>query len=162
VLVTIDITVMKALGVLATKRLNLGLDFQVWCQGAEGGFRKVSGLDLSGQFRINLNDLRVRDLSLFGGDFNGDGRADFVQLGRGKNVTVHHGRADCSFPAQPDRKIRLESEPRDLSLVRIRDFNGDGRSDLLVVHPRPAKDKDPGLAPPVRLEFHWSDKGGAR
>ena len=162
VLVTIDITVMKALGVLATKRLNLGLDFQVWCQGAEGGFRKVSGLDLSGQFRINLNDLRVRDLSLFGGDFNGDGRADFVQLGRGRNVTVHYGRQDCSFPAQPDRKIRLESEPRDLSLVRIRDFNGDGRSDLLVVHPRTTRDRDPGLAPPVRLEFHWSDKGGAR
>lgn len=162
VLVTIDITVMKALGVLATKRLNLGLDFQVWCQGAEGGFRKVNGLDLSGQFRINLNDLRLRDLSLFAGDFNGDGRADFVQLGRGKNVTVHYGRADCSFPTRPDRKVRLEAEPRDLSLVRIRDFNGDGRSDLLVVHPRAAKDRDPGLAPPVRLEFHWSGEGGSR
>jgi FG-GAP-like repeat len=161
VLVTIDITLMKALGVLATKRLNLGLDFQVWCQGPQGGFRKVSGLDLSGQFRINLNDLRVRDMSLFSGDFNGDGRADFVQLGRGKNVTVHYGRADCSFPTQPDRKIRLESEPRDLTLVRIRDFNGDGRSDLLVVHPRSVKDRDPGLAPPVRMEFHLSDKGGA-
>ena len=82
--------------------------------------------------------------------------------GRGRNVTVHYGRQDCSFPAQPDRKIRLESEPRDLSLVRIRDFNGDGRSDLLVVHPRTTRDRDPGLAPPVRLEFHWSDKGGAR
>ncbi|HEV2846548.1 MAG TPA: VCBS repeat-containing protein, partial [Thermoanaerobaculia bacterium] len=162
VLVTIDITMMKALGVLATKRLNLGLDFQVYCQKADGGFRTVSGLDLSGQFRINLNDLRVRDLSLFSGDFNGDGRADFVQLGRGKNVTVHYGRQDCSFPTQPDRKIRLEGEPRDLTLVRIRDFNGDGRSDLLVVHPRTAKDRDPGLAPPVRLEFHLSDKGGTR
>jgi FG-GAP-like repeat len=162
VLVTIDITLMKALGVLATKRLNLGLDFQVWCQGEQGGFRKVSGLDLSGQFRINLNDLRVRDMSLFGGDFNGDGRADFVQLGRGKNVTVHYGRQDCSFPTQPDRKIRLESEPRDLTLVRIRDFNGDGRSDLLVVHPRSVKDRDPGLAPPVRMEFHLSGKGDSK
>lgn len=165
VLVTIDITLMKALGVLATKRLNLGLDFQVYCQKDDGGFRAVTGLDLSGQYRINLNDLRVRDLSLFSGDFNGDGRADFVQLGRGKNVTLHYGRQDCSFPSQPDRKIRLESEPKDLTLVRIRDFNGDGRSDLLVVHPRPAKDRDPGLAPPVRLEFHLSglsEKGGAR
>ena len=78
----------------------------------------------------------MSQLSLFSGDFDGDGRADFVQIGRGKRVTIHRGRADCSFPAEPDMAFDLREEPRDLSLVRIRDLDGDGRSDLHDHHPQ--------------------------
>jgi VCBS repeat protein len=149
--------VAKLLGSLATKRLTVGLDFHVWCQQPDGGFRAVKGLDLSGTFRLNLNDLRVSQLSLFSGDFDGDGRADFVQIGRGHRVTVHRGRPDCGFPAAPDLAFDLREEPRDLSLVQIRDLDGDRRSDLLVVQPKGAAEA--GFAAPVRLEVYLSSGG---
>ncbi len=157
VTMTLDLGVTKLLGSLATKRLNVGLDFHVWCQEKDGGFRAVKGLDLSGTFRFDLNDLRVSQISLFSGDFDGDGRADFVQIGRGKRVTIHRGRPDCSFPADPDMAFDLREEPRDLSLVRIRDLDGDGRADLYVVHPQRAVEE--GFVPPVRMDLYLSGGG---
>ena len=156
--VTMDVGVAKVLGSLATKRLTIGLDFHVWCQQKDGSFRPVKGLDLSGSFKVDLNDLRVSQLSLFNGDFDGDGKADFVQLGRGKRVTIHRGRADCSFPAEPDMSFDLKEEPRDLSLVQIRDLDGDGRSDIMVTHPQRAVEE--GFVQPVRLDLYLS--GGAK
>jgi hypothetical protein len=158
VTVTMDIGLPKLLGSLATKRLTVGLDFHVWCQEKDGSFRPVKGLDLSGTFRLDLDGLRVSQLSLFSGDFDGDGIADFVQIGRGKRVTIHRGRPDCSFPAQPDMAFDLREEPRDLSLVRIRDLDGDGRSDLMIITPRRAAEE--GFVPPVRLDLYLS--GGAK
>jgi len=157
VTVTMDLGVTKLLGSLATKRLTVGLDFHVWCQEKDGGFRPVKGLDLSGTFRVDLNDLRVSQLSLFSGDFDGDGRADFVQIGRGKRVTIHRGRPDCSFPADPDMAFDLREEPRDLSLVRIRDLDGDGRADLYVINPQRAVEE--GFVPPVRMDLYLSGGG---
>jgi hypothetical protein len=154
VTMTMDIGLSKILGSLATKRLNIGIDFHVWCQQKDGTFRAVKGLDLAGNFRVNLNDLRVSQLSLFSGDFDGDKRADFVQIGRGRRVTVHRGRADCGFPSAPDFGFNLREEPRDLSLVQIRDLDGNGRSDLLLVQPKGAA--EPGFAPPVRLDLYLS------
>jgi hypothetical protein len=158
VTLTLEFSLLKMMTVIATKRLTLGLDFHVWCQQPDGDFRQVPGLDLSGKFRINLNDLRIGRLSQFAGDFDGDGRADFVQAGRGKQVTIHRGRADCSYPTSPDLTIELEEEPRDLALLKVLDLDGDGRSDLSVVNPRPAP--EPGVTPPVRLDLYLS--GGAR
>jgi hypothetical protein len=158
VTVTMDVGLPKLLGSLATKRLTVGLDFHVWCQQPDGAFRAVKGLDLSGSFRFDLDDMRVSQLSLFSGDFDGDGRADYVQLGRGKRVSIHRGRADCSFPAKPDMAFNLRDEPRDLSLVQIRDLDGDGRSDLLVVQPQRAPEE--GFTAPVRLDLYLS--GGAK
>jgi hypothetical protein len=156
--VTMDVGVAKVLGSLATKRLTIGLDFHVWCQQKDGSFRPVKGLDLSGSFKVDLNDLRVSQLSLFNGDFDGDGKADFVQLGRGKRVTIHRGRADCSFPAEPDMSFDLKEEPRDLFLVQIRDLDGDGRSDIMVTYPQRAAEE--GFVQPVRLDLYLS--GGAK
>ncbi len=158
VTVTMDVGMMKVLSSLATKRLTVGLDFHVWCQQQDGAFRPVKGLDLTGSFRVDLNDLRVSQLSLFSGDFDGDGKFDFVQLGRGKRVTIHRGRADCSFPDDPDLSFDLRDEPRDLSLVQIRDLDGDGRADLLVIQPQRASEE--GFTPPVRLDLYLS--GGGR
>jgi hypothetical protein len=160
VTVTTDLTIPKIMGSVATKRLTLGLDFHVWCQDQTGNLRRVSGLDLSGKFRLNFNDLRVSQLSLFSGDFDGDGRSDFVQLGRGKAVTIHRGRGDCSFPKEPDLSVTLKEEPLDLSLIQIRDLNGDKRSDLMVLHPRGASEA--GMAAPVRLDLYLSTSGEVR
>jgi hypothetical protein len=118
----------------------------------------VTGLDLAGHFRFNLNDLKINQLALFAGDFNGDGRADFVQLGRGKEVSIHFGRSDCSFPSRPDYTLTLREEAKDVALVQVRDLDGDGRADLMIVQPRAPS--EPALAPPVRLDLYLS--GGPR
>lgn len=157
VTITMDVGIPKLLGSLATKNLTVGLDFHVWCQQKDGAFRAIKGLDLFGSFRFDLNNLRVSQLSLFSGDFDGDGRADFVQLGRGKKVSIHRGRADCSFPGDPDLTFNLREEPRDLSLVQIRDLDGDGRSDLMIVQPQRASEE--GFVPPVRLDLYLSGGG---
>ena len=113
-----------------------------------------AGLDLAGKFNLNLNNLRVRHLSQFAGDFDGDGRADFVQLGRGKKVTIHQGHPGCRYPAAPDRTIKLERKLRHLGLARILDLDGDGRSDLYVVHPMKADDPEASI--PARVDLYLS------
>ncbi|MCG8458748.1 MAG: hypothetical protein MI919_20910 [Holophagales bacterium] len=154
VALTLDFSVFQIMRVMATRTLSIGLDFHLYCQTPEGHFRAVPGLDLSGKFKIHLDDVRLSQLSLFDGDFDGDGRADFVQLGRGKKVTIHRGRAGCSYPAAPDLQIRLEDEPRNLSLVKIDDLDGDGLSDLYIVQPN--RIDEPGITPPVRLDIYLS------
>ncbi len=154
VTLTLDFSLMQAVKILTTHRISIGLDFHVWCQDENGGFRAVRGLDLSGKFRLDLDDLAVGQMSQFAGDFDADGKADFVQLGRGRDVTIHRGRDGCVYPPEPDLKIRLEEEPRDLQLVRVDDFDGDDRTDLIVIQPQ--KITDPGVTPPVRLDLYLS------
>jgi len=158
-LVTVDlhISITRLLGGLTMGRVTLPMDFRVWCQTAQGELKAVSGLDLSGSFRVDLASLTLRNLPSFGGDFDGDGRVDFVQLGHGKQVTIHTGRPGCGFPASPDLTLELRDEPQHLGLVRVRDLDGDGRSDLMVVNPGEAPER--GVTPPARLDLYLS--GGA-
>lgn len=151
---TLDFSMLQAVRILATRTISIGLDFHLHCQGQDGSFRPVPELDLSGRFKVNLDDVRLSQLSLFDGDFNGDGRADFVQLGRGKTVSIHAGRPGCVYPRRPDLELRLDDEPRDLALVEIEDIDGDGFSDLRIVHPN--RVEEPGVTPPVRLELYLS------
>lgn len=151
---TLEFSMMQAVRILTVKSLNLGLDFHLWCQRADGSFHPVSGLDLSGRFRLQLNNLRLGHLSQFAGDFDGDGRADFVQMGRGKKVTIHLGREGCSYPPEPDLTLVLDEEPRDLGLVQVRDLNGDGRSDLVVIQPQRKREAE--LSPRARLDLYLS------
>ncbi len=155
--ITLEFSLLKALGILATQRINIGLDFHVWCQNGSGRFEPVEDLDLSGRFRLNLKNLRLGQLSQFAGDFDGDGKIDFVQIGRGRKVTIHRGGQDCRFPAEPDLSIRLRDEPKDLSLVQVRDLDGDGRADLMVTQPEGRQEM--GVTPRARLDLYLS---GAR
>lgn len=152
---TLDFSMFQVLRVMTTKTFGMGIDFHLFCLG-ESGYQPVQGLDLSGKFRIHLDDVRLSHLSLFEGDFDADGRRDFVQLGRGKDVTIHLGREGCRYPSDPDWKIRLEDEPANLALVRIEDFDGDGRSDLGVLQPLPRPED--GASRPVRLELYLSSQ----
>ena len=154
VTLTLQISVTRLLGGLAVGRVTLPMDFHVWCQEAGGAFRPVAGLDLSGKFRLDIGDLKVRNLPSFAGDFDGDGRTDFVQLGRGTKVTIHTGDAGCAFPSRADLTLRLKKEPEHIDLVRVEDFDGDGRSDLVVTHPLPRREAD--VVPPTRLDLYLS------
>ena len=160
ILTTLDFSMLQAIKIMTVQRIGIGLDFHLWCQAA-GGFRPVPGLDLSGKFNLNLNNLKIGHISQFEGDFDGDGRPEFVQMGRGRAVTIHRGRQDCGYNAQPDLAIQLEEEPRDLSLAQVRDLDGDKLSDLLVIQPQPVRrTDDKGVTQPVRLDLYLS--GGGR
>jgi hypothetical protein len=73
-------------------------------------------------------------------DVDGDGRADVVTAGR-HELRVFLQREDGRFPADPDRTLPLrllseEDHVRNSGGVRVdvRDWDGDGRADLLVSH----------------------------
>ena len=154
VALTLDFSLFQAVKVLTVRRIGVGLDFHVLCQEPDGRFRPVTGLDLSGKLQVDLDDIAIRHVSQFSGDFDGDGRIDFTQMGRGRTVTVHRGRADCSYPTRPDLSLELREEPRDLALVQIRDLDGDDLSDLLLIQPQAAKETS--VTPTVRLDLYLS------
>ncbi|MEA2562238.1 MAG: hypothetical protein QOH06_3742 [Acidobacteriota bacterium] len=151
---TLDFSMLQAVKVLTVQRISIGIDFHVQCQGPGSKFAPVKGLDLSGKFNLNLRNLQIGQISQFAGDFDGDGRADFTQMGRGKSVTIHRGRPDCSYPAQPDLTLELREAPRDLALVQVRDLDGDELTDLLVIQPQVVKEAN--VTPPVRLDLYLS------
>jgi hypothetical protein len=135
VAVTLDFSLFEAARVMTAKSVKLDLDFAVYRQEPGFVFRRVPGLDLSGQLRLHLDRLALGQLSSFAGDFDGDGRADFLQLGRGRAVSVHLGRPGARYAAAPDLTLELEREPADATLVRVADLDGDGRSDLAITEP---------------------------
>lgn len=160
VVMTLDFSMLQALKIMTVQRIGIGLDFHLYCQAA-GGFKPVRGLDLSGKFNLNLNNLKIGHVSQFAGDFDGDGRPEFVQMGRGKTVTIHRGRPDCNYAERPDLSVNLEEAPRDLGLAQVRDLDNDGLADLLVIQPQPPRrTDDKGVTQPVRLDLYLS--GGAR
>ena len=157
VAITLDFSLVPLIfRALVLGNISLRMDFHPYCQGAGGALGQVPDLDLSGKFKVNLRNVQVKHLSQFEGDFNGDGRADFIQLGRGKKVTIHQGGPGCSYPVEPDRQIRLEKEPKHLGLTRILDLDANGRSDLYVVHPM--KDPKSGESIPVRVDLYLSEE----
>ena len=95
--------------------------------------------------------------SLESADLDGDGRVDFVHLGRGKSITIHRGQPGGHYPERPDLSIALAEEPEDVMLVRVRDFDGDGRSDLAVT--RTIAPAEAGASAPARLELALSGDG---
>jgi len=158
VTVTLEFSVFQVIKILATKKIGIGFNFHVYAQQPDGSFREVPDLDLSEKLKFDLNNLEVGRFAQFAGDFDGDGRRDFVHLGRGKDVTVHRGQPGCVYPAHPDLVIPLEEEPPSLDLVRIEDLDGDGRADIRITRPR--ESNDPDLSAPARLDLHLS--GAAR
>jgi len=151
---TLDFSLFQAVRIMTTQRIGIGLDFHVFCQDGMGWFREVQGMDLSGKFKINLKNLQLGQLSQFAGDFDGDGRTDFLQIGRGKTVTIHRGQDGCRYPSTPDLTLKLREPPLDLGLVRVEDLNADGRSDLMIV--QPDREPEPGVSAPVRLDLYLS------
>ncbi len=135
VALSLDFSLFEAMRVLTTKSIKLGLDFGIYRQGAGLTFRPVPDLDLAGELRLRLDSLALGQLSSFAGDFDGDGRADFVQLGRGRKVTIHRGQPGARYAPAPDLVVTLEREPLDVALVAVNDLDGDGKSDLCVTQP---------------------------
>jgi hypothetical protein len=154
VTVTLEFSILQAVRVLATKRISIGLNFHVWAQAADGSFREVPNLDLSEKLKFDLNNIRLGRLAQFAGDFDGDGRIDFVHLGRGREVSIHRGQPGCRYPVKPDLVIELDEELQDLLLVRVKDYDRDGRADLSITRLMPVERQD--VTPPVALDLYLS------
>jgi hypothetical protein len=154
VTVTLDVGTWQLLRALSSKKLAVGLEFRVYAQGGDGGFRLVPDQVLQEKLNIDLNRLEISRLGQFQGDFDGDGRVDFVHLGRGKQVTIHRAGPGCRYPAKPDLELTLDEEPQDVMLVRVRDFDGDGRSDLAIT--RTSSGEEAGASAPVTLALYLS------
>ena len=154
VTVTLDFSVFQVVKILATKKLTVGVNFHVFAQQSDGSFREVPGMDLSEKLKLDLNNLKIGRFAQFAGDFDGDGRQDFVHLGRGTTITIHRGQPGCNYPAKPDLSIELDREPDSLDLVRIEDLDGDGRSDIRITRPMPMD--DPDVTAPARLDLYLS------
>lgn len=160
VAITLDFSILPMImKALLTGHVSLQMDFHPWCQGEAGDFSKVPDLDLSGKFKISFRRAQVKHLSQFAGDFNADGRADFVQLGRGRKVTIHSGGPNCTYPDRPDRTIKMAAEPKHLGLVRILDLDKNQTSDIFVVHP--GKNSKTGESRSVRLDLYLGEKSPA-
>jgi hypothetical protein len=155
--VTLDFSIFQVMRILVTKSISVGIDFHVYHQKPDGSFREVEGLDLSEKLKFDLNNLELGRFAQFGGDFDGDGRRDFVHLGRGRVLTIHTGQPGCRYPKKPDLSIELDAEPASLDLVRIEDLDGDGRSDVRVT--RPIETDDPDVTAPVRVDLYLSGDG---
>jgi len=155
---SMDFSLLQVLRVLTTKKVSIGLEFHLWHQTPDGKFSEVPGLDLTETLKLDLDDLKIGRFAEFAGDFDGDGRQEFVHLGRGKTVTLHRGQAGCAYAKKPDLTIELDEPIEDLALVRVRDLDGDGRSDLMITRALPAG--GPGDASPVRLDLYVT--GGSR
>jgi len=154
VTITLDFSIFQAVSVLMTNRIGIGLRFHVWAQGADGRFTEVPDLDLEEKLLLDLGNLKLGRLGQFNGDFDGDGRVDFVHLGRGREVTVHRGGPGCRYARKPDLAVTLEEEPRDVGLVRVADLDGDGKADLAVTRPMPSREEGP--ASPIRIDLYLS------
>jgi hypothetical protein len=154
VTITLDFSMFQALRALTAKKVSVGLEFHVVAQQASGAFALVPNQKLDETLHLDLNRLEISRLGQFQGDFDGDGRIDFVHLGKGKTVTIHRGQPGGRYAEKPDLSITLDEEPEDVMLVRVRDFDGDGRSDLAVT--RTLQPAEAGATAPARLELNLS------
>ena len=67
---------------------------------------------------------------------------------------THRGQPGCHYLAEPDLLLELEEEPQDLELIRVADYDGDGRSDFSIMRLLPATSAD--VSSPVQVDFYLS------
>ena len=130
----LDVSLFEAARAFAARAVEVGLEFDLHCQTPGGDF--VLAASLAAELRLRLDALALSQLASFAGDFDGDGRADFLRLGPGRRAEVFRGEAGCRYGERPALAFELVAPPADAALIVVRDFDGDGRSDLAVTRPR--------------------------
>ena len=130
----LDLSLADAARVLLARSVHVGVELAALCQQGDGSLRPAA--TLRGDLTLRLAALRLAQAASFGGDFDGDGKADFLRLGPGRRAEIHRGGAGCRYAARPDLRFELVEAPQDAALVSVRDLDGDGRSDVAVTRLR--------------------------
>jgi hypothetical protein len=152
----LDFSLWQLPKILMARTIGLGLDFHVWAQQPDGTFREVKASRVRGKLKVNLRQMKLTEFAQFGGDYDGDGRIDFISLGGGRKVSIHRGQEGAVYPLKPDLTISLHRSPDDTGLIKAPDLDGDGRSDLLVVTILKADEE--GVTRPTRVEIYLTGK----
>jgi hypothetical protein len=153
----LDFSLWQLPKILVARTIGAGLIFHVWAQQEDGTFREVKDSQLRGKMKINLSQVKLVEFAQFAGDFDGDGRTDFVHLGGGRKVSIHRGQTDAHYPKKPDVIIALNRAPDDTGLVKVLDLDGDEHSDLMVV--TILNPDEEGETRPTRVEFYLTGGG---
>ena len=148
----LDFSLWQLPKILMARTIGLGLDFHVWAQQPDGTFREVKASRVRGKLKVNLRQVKLTEFAQFGGDYDGDGRIDFISLGGGRKVSIHRGQEGAVYPLKPDLTISLHRSPDDTGLIKAPDLDGDGHSDLLVVTILKADEE--GVTRPTRVEIY--------
>ncbi len=78
----------------------------------------------------------------FQGDFNGDGRCDFLLRGDKNTVRVFFGLENGTFSKKPDMVFPVKIAPKCFHVnTRTPDLNGDGRADLFLHQKSPTVER---------------------
>lgn len=156
--VTFDVSTIGALAAVMTKRLSVGLEFHVYHQNDVGRFVAIDGQPLKETLKLNFKRLRLDCFAQFAGDFDGDGRSDFVHLSTGRSLTIHPRKPDGRYDDDPALALTLDQAVDELGDISIRDLDGDRRADVALTRRR--ETNDPVASTPVWLDLFLSE--GAR
>lgn len=154
VTITFTLSVSRALFAVMTKRITLPLSFHVYRLDATGRYQAVVNEGLEDKLKIDFGDMRLDRFAQFAGDFDGDGRIDFLHVSTGRTLTVHAGKPGCVYDPKPNLTIALSEGLEGLADLRVDDYDGDGRADLAIIRPREVK----GAVDehPIYLDLHRS------
>jgi subtilisin family serine protease len=102
---------------------------------ASGKFFNFLPSNGDGHFGVPIKDAITNNPgTLAAGDFNGDGKLDFVMLGFG-GINTFFGNGDGTFIQGPNLPLAIGFPP---AKIYVADVNGDGKLDLLVPFANPS------------------------
>lgn len=153
-----DFSLFQILRAITAKKMTVRWRYHIYAAGDDGRYREVADARLADTARIDLGRFSLGKLAQFSGDFDGDGRVDFLHVGPGKRLSVSFAREGCRYPPEPDAGFELAEEPEDLFLLRVQDLDGDGRSDLRLTRTLAAPES--GVTAATRIDLYLS--GGSR
>ncbi|MBI3270010.1 MAG: VCBS repeat-containing protein [Planctomycetes bacterium] len=132
--------VWSALQVLMTRTIDVDLTVNLWdpkTSRFEGdpAFKK----ELTVPFVISVTNRTISVdfpfLITFDGDFNGDGLRDLIVKTDPQTLTLFEGRRQGVFDEKPGLRIpTMDTSAYTGATVLVRDLNGDGVSDIILLH----------------------------
>ncbi len=152
VTITLDFSMLQAVRIVTTKKLSIGVNFQVRHQEQDGRFEPVPSGGLKDKLKVDLGDFELRRIAQFSGDLDGDGFVDFVKTKPGRTIDVHRGSDNAHYPASPDLVLDLDRPLQNAESLEIVDLDGDGHDDIWIVETEPVEET--GVTPKTWLVIH--------
>jgi len=137
VLPSVKFSVAAVIRILITRSIKVS--FNIFLLGEDGRLAERPTFKKEVKFKIDLSgasDEQAMDLK---GDYNGDGRTDFVFATDRDELSVYTGEIDAGdrlFTKKPVTKVNADA----FGQLQSPDLNGDGFSDMVIYYPQ-SRDK---------------------